>query len=157
MRLILSLAVSRGWPLRQIDVNNDFLHGHLTEDVYMSQPPGFEDPTRSTFVCKLNKALYGLKQSPRAWFSRLSDKLYELGFSSSKADTSLFMFHEGDTHIYMLVYVDDIVITGSSQATVNRLICVLSTSFPIKDLGQLRYFLGLEVLYNPGGIFSCAT
>lgn len=119
MRLILSLAVSRGWPLRQIDVNNDFLHGHLTEDVYMSQPPGFEDPTRSTFVCKLNKALYGLKQSPRAWFSRLSDKLYELGFSSSKADTSLFMFHEGDTHIYMLVYVDDIVITGSSQAAVN--------------------------------------
>jgi hypothetical protein len=82
VRLVLSLAVSRGWHLRQIDVNNAFLHGLLDEEVYMQQPPGFEDPQHPSYVCKLQKALYGLKQSPRAWYSRLSDKLQQLGFSS---------------------------------------------------------------------------
>lgn len=91
IRLVLALAVSRGWHLRQIDVNNAFLHGFLAEDVYMQKPPGFEDSYHPTHVCKLHKAIYGLKQSPRAWFSRLSDKLHCLGFSSSRADTSLFL------------------------------------------------------------------
>ena len=91
IRLVLSLAVSRGWHLRQIDVNNAFLHGFLEEEVYMQQPPGFEDTFTPHYVCKLHKALYGLKQSPRAWFSRLRDKLHHLGFHSSKADMSLFI------------------------------------------------------------------
>jgi hypothetical protein len=92
MRLVLSLAVSRGWTLRQIDVSNAFLHGFLTEGVYMQQPPGFEDAQYPNHVCKLQRSIYGLKQSPRAWYARLSARLFQLGFTSSKADTSLFIF-----------------------------------------------------------------
>jgi histone deacetylase 1/2 len=87
IRLVLSIAVTRGWSLRQLDVQNAFLHGVLEEEVYMRQPPGFEDKNVPSYVCKLDKALYGLKQAPRAWYSRLSSKLLDLGFVSSKSDT----------------------------------------------------------------------
>jgi histone deacetylase 1/2 len=90
IRIILSLAVSRGWTLRQLDVQNAFLHGVLEEEVYMQQPPSFEDLSKPNFVCRLDKALYGVKQALRAWYSRLSAKLIALCFQSSKADTSLF-------------------------------------------------------------------
>jgi histone deacetylase 1/2 len=119
VRLVLTLAVSRGWFLRQVDVSNAFLHGFLDEDVYMHQPPGFEDATHPSFVCKLQKSIYGLKQSPRAWYSRLSDKLQQLGFHPSTADTSLFVYCHDGTTIFMLVYVDDIVIAGSSSQAVD--------------------------------------
>jgi hypothetical protein len=91
IRLVLSLAISAGWPVRQIDVYNAFLHGWLSEDVYMTQPPGFIHPQFRHHVCKLHKVLYGLKQATRAWFSRLSDRLLELGFLSSHSDSSLFI------------------------------------------------------------------
>jgi hypothetical protein len=90
IRLVLIIVVSRGWSLRQLDIKNVFLHGVLEEEVYMKQPPGFENPHTPHFICKLDKALYGLKQFPRAWFARLSIKLTALGFVPSKADTSLF-------------------------------------------------------------------
>lgn len=114
VRLVLSLGVSKNWYLWQIDVSNAFLHGFLNEDVYMKKPLGFKDPSKPHFVCNLQKEIYGLKQSHRAWFSQLTDKLHELGFFSSKVNTSLFMFHHGKHTIYMQVYVDDIVIVGSS-------------------------------------------
>lgn len=94
IRLILAIAVSRGWSLRQLDVQNAFLHRLLEEEVYMSQPPRYEDPHRPRYVCKLDKALYGLKQTPRAWYSRLSSRLQKLGFSASRADTSLFFYNK---------------------------------------------------------------
>lgn len=93
-----------------------------------------------------------MKQSPCAWFSGLRGKLHELGFQSSKDDTSLFFFHLVDITIYMLVYVHDIVIAGSSQKVVDQLIHNLFVSFPIKDLGRFNYFLGIEVAYSSGGI-----
>jgi hypothetical protein len=152
VRLVLSLAVSRGWTLRQVYVSNAFLHGFLSENVYMQQPPGFEDSHYPSHVCKLQRSIYGLKQSPRAWYARLSECLFQLGFVSSKADTSLFIFSQGDIRIYMLVYVDDIVIAGSTTAVVDRLVQSLSESFPIKDMGKLDYFLGLEAAYTSGGM-----
>jgi hypothetical protein len=85
IRLLLSLACSRGWTLQQIDIQNAFLHGFLEEDVYMKQPLGFVDKTHPNYICELDKSLYGLKQAPRAWFSCLSKKLVALGFSPSKA------------------------------------------------------------------------
>jgi hypothetical protein len=88
-------------------------------------------------VCKLQRALYGLKQSPRAWYARLSARLHHLGFVSSKVDTSLFIFSQHGVQIYMLVYVDDIVIAGFTPAAVDRLVASLSENFPIKDLGTL--------------------
>jgi histone deacetylase 1/2 len=152
---VLSLAIARGWFLHHVDASNAFLHGFLEEDVYMQQPPGFEDPRYPQHVCKLQRALYGLKQSPRAWYARLSDKLHELGFISSKADTSLFIFHHDGVTIYMLVYVDDIVLNGSSAIAIECLVQTLAHTFPIKDLGRLDYFLGIEASYtNKGMVLS---
>jgi hypothetical protein len=76
IRIVLSIAISRGWSLRQLDVQNAFLHGILEEEVYMKQPPGYEDKEKPSYVCKLDKALYGLKQDPRAWYARLSKKFF---------------------------------------------------------------------------------
>lgn len=122
----------------------------------MRQLPGFENNQHPHHLCRLNKAIYGLKQAPRAWFSRLSLKLYELGFSASKADTSLFIYSEGDTVIYILVYVDDIIILSSSDHAVIMLIQNLKADFPIKGLGDLNYFLGVSIrkTENEGLILS---
>ena len=145
IRTILSIAVSRGWSLRQLDVQNAFLHGILEEEVYMRQPPGYEDVTKPSFVCKLDKALYGLKQAPRAWYARLSTKLINLGFSASKADTSLFYFNKGGVTIFVLIYVDDIIVASSTSEATTCLLHDLRTEFTLKDLGVLHYFLGIEV------------
>jgi hypothetical protein len=92
IRLVLAIAVSKGWSLRHLDVKNTFLHGVLEEEVYMRQPPMYENPNAPHHVCKLDKSLYGLKQAPRAWFAKLSSKLQELGFLASKTDTSLYIY-----------------------------------------------------------------
>jgi hypothetical protein len=122
IRTVLSLAVTAGWHIHQIDVSNAFLHGVLQEDVYMSQPPGFTHPTFPNAVCKLRKALYGLKQAPRAWFSLLSTRLIELGFHCSKSDSSLFIFRSSTEVIFVLIYVDDIIITSSHICAISKLI-----------------------------------
>jgi histone deacetylase 1/2 len=122
IRLVLSIAMSRNWCLRQLDVTNAFLHGYLEEDVYMRQPLGYEDKAKLNYVCKLDKALYGLKQAPRAWYSRLCGKLQSLGFVPSKADTSLFFCKKGNHVIFRLVYVDDIIVASSSQDAVDALL-----------------------------------
>nr|YP_003433855.1 hypothetical protein OrrupM_p18 [Oryza rufipogon]YP_514636.1 hypothetical protein OrsaiPp07 [Oryza sativa Indica Group]AAZ99329.1 hypothetical protein [Oryza sativa Japonica Group]AAZ99275.1 hypothetical protein [Oryza sativa Indica Group]AAZ99382.1 hypothetical protein [Oryza sativa Japonica Group]AER12982.1 hypothetical protein [Oryza sativa Indica Group]AER13050.1 hypothetical protein [Oryza sativa Indica Group] len=145
IRLILSLAVSNGWSLRQLDVQNAFLHGVLEEDVYMRQPPGYEDKSKLDYVCKLDKALYGLKQAPRAWFSRLSMKLQNLGFQPSKADASLFFYKKGTISIFVLIYVDDIIVASSCEKATSALLQDLKEEFALKDLGALHYFLGIEV------------
>lgn len=141
IRLILSLAVSQHWTIRQLDVQNAFFHGVLEEEVYMRQPPGFIDAAHPDYHCKLDKSLYGLKQAPRAWFSRLSDKLLQLGFIPSQADVSLFIYRKGHVTLYLLVYVDDIIITGSSVAAITALVRDLQDDFAMKDLGDLSYFL----------------
>lgn len=122
IRLILSIVVSKGWSLRQLDVQNALLHGVLEEEVYMRQPPGYEDKAYPHYICKLDKALYGLKQAPRAWHSRLSHKLQELGFVPYKADTSLFYLKKGKYTIFVLVYVDDIIVASSSQEATTGLL-----------------------------------
>ena len=93
VRTVLHLAVTKGWTLRQIDVNNAFLQGPLDEEVYVTQPPGFVDQDRPHYVCRLKKALYGLKQAPRAWYQELRSYLLTQGFLNSTADTSLFTYH----------------------------------------------------------------
>jgi hypothetical protein len=145
IRLVLSLAVSFGWSLRQLDVWNAFLHGYLEEEVFMRQPPGYEDKNYPHHVCKLDKALYGLKQASRAWYSRLSTKLQQIGFHPSKADVSLFFYNKGGITIFLLIYVDDINVVSSSSAATTALLAYLNKEFAIKDLGDLHYFLGIEV------------
>jgi histone deacetylase 1/2 len=145
IRLLLSLAVTNGWHLRQLDVQNAFLHGVLEEEVYMRQPPGFHDSSRPHHLCRMVKALYGLKQAPRAWHARLADALRAHGFVPSKADTSLFMLRRPEVTMYLLVYVDDIILISSSATAASRLVANLRSDFAVKDLGPLRYFLGIEV------------
>jgi histone deacetylase 1/2 len=152
VRLVLSLAVARGWCLRQLDVQNVFLHGVLEEEVYMKQPPSFENSKYPKLVCKLDKAIYGLKQAPRAWYSRLSSKLIDLGFRASKSDTSLFIYRKNGVVIYMLIYVDDIIVTASSEEAVVALLQDLKKEFALKDLRDLNYFLGIEVKRDERGI-----
>jgi histone deacetylase 1/2 len=152
IRLILSVAVSRGWSLRQLDVQNAFLHGILEEEVYMDQPPGYADKVHPGYVCKLDKALYGLKQAPRAWYARLCKRLQSLGFTPSKADTSLFYYSRGDHSLFVLVYVDDIIVASSSQDATDALLRDLQKDFALKDLGDLHYFLGIEVKKSSDGL-----
>lgn len=146
IRLVLSIAVTHGWNMRQLDVQNAFLHGVLKEEVFMKQPSGYVDPDYPNHVCKLNKAIYGLKQAPRTWYSKLSTHLTSLGFKSSIADTSLFIRQSHNDITYVLIYVDDIVITGSNQSLINKLITDLNSAFAVTDLGELSYFLGVEVI-----------
>jgi histone deacetylase 1/2 len=157
IRIILALAVNHKWPIRQLDVQNAFLHGILSEEVYMRQPSGFIDPNYPNHVCKLHKSLYGLKQAPRQWFTRFSDYLEELGFCESKADYSLFTFQKGDLLIILLIYVDDILITGTSSSYIFSLIQNLGRLFSMKDLGPLHYFLGLEAVYSTTGLHLTQT
>ncbi|GAU41870.1 hypothetical protein TSUD_366180 [Trifolium subterraneum] len=150
VRTVLIMAITNRWHIQQIDVNNDFLNGILEEEVYMQQPPGFESSDK-TMVCKLNKALYGLKQAPRAWFDRLKAALIAFGFTASKCDPSLFMIKTGGLHLIVLVYVDDIIITGNSLPKIQQLISKLNAEFALKQLGTLDYFLGIEVFHLSNG------
>jgi len=146
------VAVSKGWSLRQLDVQNAFLHGVLEEEVYMSQPSGYEDEKHPTYVCKLDKALYGLKQAPRAWYARLCGKQVQLGFTPSKGDTSLFFYHKGTVTMFVLVYIDDIIVASSSLAATKALLTDLEAEFALKDLGDLHYFVGIEVKRSSDGL-----
>jgi hypothetical protein len=150
IHLVLSLVVSCVWSLRQLDVSNAFLHGVLEEDVFMQQPPSYEDPAKPHHVCKLDKALYGLKQTPKAWYSRLNMKLKQLGFVASKVDTSLFIYNNNGTFMYLLIYVDDIIVTSSSSTAIDALLHDLNVEFALKDLGELHYFLGIQVEKKDG-------
>ena len=117
----------------------------------MRQPPGFSDPDKPDHYCRLVKSLYGLKQAPRAWHARLSSVLGSLGFSPSTADTSLFILQRPDVTVYLLVYVDDIIVISSTAAAIPRLITALRADFAMKDLGVLHYFLGIEVDSSSSG------
>ncbi|RVW83707.1 Retrovirus-related Pol polyprotein from transposon RE1 [Vitis vinifera] len=152
IRIILIVALSFQWEIRQLNVHNAFLNGELEEQVYMSQPPGYLDTKFPTKVCRLKKALYGLKQAPRAWFQRLSSALIQWGFSNSRTDSSMFLHFGESTTLIVLVYVDDIIITGCSSTQISSLIAKLDSIFTLRDLGQLSYFLGIEVSYHEGSM-----
>jgi hypothetical protein len=152
IRSMISIAVEMGWKIHRMDVKIAFLNGLIQEEVYIEQPLGFEVHGRESHVCKLKKALYGLKQAPRAWYSRIDAYLQQLGFEKSEADPNLYLIVVGKDLLILLLYVDDLFITG-----VDRLITSckesLASEFEITDIGLMHYFLGLEVWQDPGHIF----
>ena len=155
VRMLLALAALRNWHLRQLDVNNAFLHGDLNEEVYMKPPPGLvmDEPN---LVCRLQRSLYGLKQASRQWFTRLSSFLLSQGFRQSSADHSLFLYSHTDNIItVVLVYVDDIILAGDNLKSIIHFTKLLDQNFSIKDLGVLKFFLGLEVARSSHGIHLC--
>jgi histone deacetylase 1/2 len=137
--------------MHQLDVKNAFLHGDQAERVYCHQPAGFVDKLQPDHVCLLVKSLYGLKQAPRAWFQRLGNYLRSIGFTSTGSDSSLFVYKHGGDMAYLLVYVDDIILIASSTPLLQRTVQDLCREFAIKDLGDLRFFLGVQVHRDTSG------
>ncbi|CAN6485375.1 unnamed protein product [Victoria cruziana] len=148
IRIVLSLALQRGWSLSQLDVKNVFFHGKLKEEVYMEQPPGYTEHDSSKWVCKLHRSLYGLKQASRSWFDSFSTEIKQHGFRRSILDHSMFIFKNSSVTTWVLIYVDDIIITGSDATHIDWVKVMLMTKFKMKDLGPLRYFVGVEVDYK---------
>lgn len=153
IRTVLSLAVSRQWPVHQLDVKNAFLNGDLSEIVYMHQPPGFVDSRYPHHVCLLQKSLYGLKQAPRAWFQRFAGYATRVGFYQSRCDSSLFILRQGSQVSYLLIYVDDIILTASSTILLQQIIASLHSEFDMTDIGELNYFLGISATRHSTGLF----
>nr|KYP36170.1 Retrovirus-related Pol polyprotein from transposon TNT 1-94 [Cajanus cajan] len=152
IRILISIAANRDWPLKQFDVKNAFLNGDLEEEVYMEVPPGVQlAPSKESVVCKLKKALYGLKQSPRAWFGRLTLAMKKFGYKQSNSDHTLFIKHTKGKVAILIVYVDDMVLTGDDVEEMKLLEKRLAAEFEMKDLGQLKYFLGIEIARSEQG------
>ncbi|KAI3753423.1 hypothetical protein L2E82_25475 [Cichorium intybus] len=151
VRCVIAMAVHFNWNLYQMDVNNAFLYGTLEEEVYMALPPGYFSKNDKQ-VCKLVKSLYGLKQAPRKWNEKLTSSLIKFGFVQSKNDFSLYTKQDKDIFVVLLVYVDDIVLTGNNEQEIESVKVFLKSQFLIKDLGVLRYFLGIEIVKTNNGL-----
>ncbi|KAI0493116.1 hypothetical protein KFK09_027392 [Dendrobium nobile] len=152
IRVLILLSVHYNWVIHQLDVSNAFLHGNLSDVVYMQQPPGFQDSLHPNHVCRLKKALYGLKQSPREWYATLSNHLITYGFQVSSSDQSLLTYKSGCTRMYILIYVDDILLTGNSSTEIHQLLSNLHNTFQMRNLGPLSQFLGIQTYNTKSGV-----
>ncbi|CAN0903190.1 Retrovirus-related Pol polyprotein from transposon RE1 [Linum grandiflorum] len=151
VRLLFAVAAQCGWPLHQLDVKNAFLHGDLKEVVYMEPPPGYSTPPNT--VCLLKRSLYSLKQAPRMWFEKFQNTVMSHGYAQSKQDPSLFIKRSSRGISVLLLYVDDMILTGDDLVGIAEVKQALHDSFSLKDLGNLTYFLGLEIPRSTKGIF----
>lgn len=152
VRTVISMAAAKGWEIHQMDVNNVFLQGDLHDEVYMTVPQGFIDTGNKQKACRLLKSLYGLKQASRQWNIKFTSVLISAGFTQSHHDYSLFIKKVVGKIVIVLVYVDDLLITGNDFQIIAETKLVLQTNFKIKDLGHLRFFLGIEFARNSTGI-----
>ena len=154
VRTLISISAARKWPLFQMDVKNDFLNGELSEEVYMKLPPGYSQPPGFPHrVCRLQRALYGLKQAPQAWFEKFSSTISQHGFSGSSFDTAVFLRQSDHGITILLLYVDDMIITGDDMQSIQDLKLFIGRQFEMKDLGPLNYFLGIEVSSSADGYY----
>src|SRR5271156_1226395 len=136
-----------------MDVKSSFLNGDLHEEIYMSQPPSFIKKGNEHLVCKLKKTIYGLKQSPREWYSKINAFFLSQGFSRSKNDPNLYIKHSENDIIIIILYVDDLILTSSSNHLIDDIKSKLNQNFQMTDLGLLHYFLGMQIWQTPKGIF----
>lgn len=148
LRLLMAMSVKHGLSLHQVDVTTAFLNGTLEDEVYMQQPKGFECLGKEEFVCKLNKSIYGLKQSPRCWNSTLDSYLKELQFTQTASDPCIYYRKTENDMMFIGVYVDDLILAAKSEKQLKQVKESLSNKFDIKDLGELKYFLGMKVEQN---------
>jgi hypothetical protein len=144
VRILLALANQFNLYVEQMDVKTAFLNGVLEEVIYMKQPEEFQK-NESNLVCKLQKSLYGLKQSPRSWNNRFHNFVVQLGFKRSYADYCLY-YSEKDKNVWLLLYVDDILLVGPDKEAIQYLKDKLSKEFDMTDLGQVNHFLGLRII-----------
>jgi hypothetical protein len=153
IRTILSLAASHEWPVYQLDVKSAFLHGELTENVYVDQPLGYKKVENKVY--KLRKALYGLKQAPRAWYSKIEAYFHKENFIKCPHEHTLFVKKDGEKVLIVSLYVDDLIFTGNDSKMFKDFKESMKNMFDMTDLGRMRYFLGVEVNQGSHGIFIC--
>ncbi|PRQ42077.1 putative RNA-directed DNA polymerase [Rosa chinensis] len=156
IRMVIALAAKKGWKVYQLDVKSAFLHGELTEAVFIDQPQGYVKEGDELKVYKLNKALYGLKQAPRAWYSRIEAYFIKEGFERCPHEHTLFVkLSEGGKILIVSLYVDDLIFTGNDEYMFEEFKKSMKDEFDMSDLGMMRYFLGVEVVQNEAGIYIC--
>ncbi|KAI9200939.1 hypothetical protein LWI28_015453 [Acer negundo] len=153
VRCLLALAVASGWSIHQMDVHNAFLRGDLAKEIYMSPPPRLRRQGEDNLVCRLHKSLYGLKQASRQWFAKFSEAICSAGYVQSQADYSLFTRKQGKSFTAILIYVDDILITENDSVSIASTKKFLHSHFHLKDLGNLKYFLWIEISNSKTRIF----
>ncbi|KAJ9538190.1 hypothetical protein OSB04_030923 [Centaurea solstitialis] len=153
IRIFLAYAAHKNIKVFQMDVKSAFLNGVLHEEVYIEQPEGFVDPDFPDHVCILDKALYGLKQAPRAWYETLTNHLLSKGFKRGTIDTTLFLKKEGDDLLLVQIYVDDIIFGPTNPELCTKFSKIMETEFEMSMMGELNFFLGIQVKQNPDGIF----
>ena len=153
VRSLLSLAAEKGLLLHQMDVSAAFLNGELDEEIYMSQPQGFIIPGKENLVCKLQKSLYGLKQSPRCWNTALDGYLQDIGFENSKSDSCIYIRNRNNSFCVVAVYVDDLIIASKSIDEIETIKKSMNNRYKMKDLGALKYFLGINIMQDENNVF----
>eukprot|EP00253_Pinus_taeda_P010132 PITA_10132 len=155
--MFLALSSFHNFKVFQMDVKSSFLNGDLEEEVYIEQPNGFILGNDPNLVCRLKKALYGLKQAPRAWYYRLDKYLHQQGFSKGSADNNIYLKIEDDKLLILVVYVDDIIFGSNEEAMSQSFALVMQKEFEMSLLGELTYFLGLQIQQNEDRIFLSQT
>ncbi|KAJ9556912.1 hypothetical protein OSB04_011526, partial [Centaurea solstitialis] len=153
IRIFLAYAAHKNIKVFQMDVKSAFLNGVLHEEVSIEQPEGFVDPDFPDHVCILDKALYGLKQAPRAWYETLTNHLLSKGFKRGTIDTTLFLKKDGDDLLLVQIYVDDIIFGSTNPELCTKFSKIMETEFEMSMMGELNFFLGIQVKQNPNGIF----
>uniref|UniRef100_A0A2N9EK90 CCHC-type domain-containing protein n=1 Tax=Fagus sylvatica TaxID=28930 RepID=A0A2N9EK90_FAGSY len=151
IRAVLALVADQDLELEQLDVKTAFLHGNLEEEIFMEQPEGFKQPGTENLVCRLKKSLYGLKQSPRQWYKRFDSYMIQIGYTRCEYDCCVYVrILEDGSYIFLLLYVDDMLIAAKSMCEVNRLKSLLHKEFEMKDLGAAKKILGMEIRRDRG-------
>jgi hypothetical protein len=145
IRAFFGIVAMHDLELEQLDVKTAFLHGELEEDIYMDQPEGYVVPGKEDLVCKLKRSLYGLKQSPRQWYKRFDSFMLTHGFERSQYDSCVYIKFVNGSPIYLLLYVDDMLIAAKSMKEITILKNQLSSEFEMKDLGPAKKILGMEI------------
>jgi hypothetical protein len=153
IRLFLAFASYMGFPVYQMDVKSAFLYGTITEEVYVKQPSGFEDPAHPNKVYKVIKALYGLHEAPRAWYERLSNFLLQHGYRRGAIDKTLFIKRDKNDIMLVQVYVDDIIFSATKQSIVKEFEELMQKEFQMSSMGELTFFLGLQVQQSSSGMY----
>ncbi|GKB50117.1 retrovirus-related pol polyprotein from transposon TNT 1-94 [Tanacetum coccineum] len=157
IRIFVYNETNKNMTIFQMDVKMEFLNGELKEEVYISQPEGFVDQDNPSHVYKLKKALYGLKQAPRAWYGMLSNFLISQHFSKGAVDPTLFIRKAGNDLLLVQIYVDDIIFASTNTAMCNEFANLMTTKFKMSMMGQMSFFLGLQISQSPRGIFLNQT
>jgi hypothetical protein len=150
IRLALSIAATKGWKVHQMYVKNAFLHGDISEEIYMEQPHGFMKD--SSLVFRLKKSLYGLIQAPRAWYAKMDSYLLSQNFVHCKSYLNVYLLRTNDSLLLLVMYVNDFLITGCSTSVIAAVKRILHEIFLMTDMGLLHFFIGLEISQDASGI-----